>query len=536
MNRDNEGRIASAIQAAEELPEPQPAAAPEEKPRLLVEDCNPDRTVTRLRDVLASSGTLFDRGVPVRLAYDQIHKGKIAQVMTPDAMVMTAHAACRPYVLKSGKGGELYEADARLPKSIAAMYLEWRGEWGLPVLNGITTAPLLRDDGSIVTVEGYDPSSGMWCERLPDLSGLVPGLPTRGDAASALRVIRESFKTFCFADAEVINDDALGVPVVDIGKRLGRDESASIAALLTAVCRPSLDLAPGTLVRAASISGSGSGKGLLARCISLIAFGNEPHAVTSGATAEELEKRIAAELIGGSPTLFLDNLNNTNFKSNLLASAITERPARVRNLGRLKMVPLNSSAFVVLTGNGLTLSEDLIRRFITVEFDARTEDPEARRFSEDILVRLKQQRREILVAVLTIWRWGRMSTDIKPGVPLGSFGRWGQWVRDPLLALGCHDPVRRISESKGHDPNRQQIAELFILWWDRHQDRPVLLSQIDPEVLQAVDPQGRGRQYVSSRLMEMTGTRIAGYMLTRQEGSGRWGKATYALAKMSIEA
>ena len=70
--------------------------------------------------------------------------------------------------------------------------------------------------------------------------------------------------------------------------------------------------------------------------------------------SEELEKRIAAELIEGRPTLFLDNLNNTAFRSDLLASAITECPARVRPLGKSQMVLLNASAFVVLTGNGLT--------------------------------------------------------------------------------------------------------------------------------------------------------------------------------------
>src|SRR5690242_21536622 len=72
----------------------------------------------------------------------------------------------------------------------------------------------------------------------------------------------------------------------------------------------------------------------------------------------------------GHPVLFLDNLNNMSFSSNLLASAITERPAKVRLLGRSHMVQLNSSAFVILTGNGLRVSEDLARRFITVEFDA----------------------------------------------------------------------------------------------------------------------------------------------------------------------
>lgn len=104
------------------------------------------------------------------------------------------------------------------------------------------------------------------------------------------------------------------------------------------------------LLRAAPISGAGTGKGLLARCISIVAFGREPHAVTAGVTAQELDRRIAAELIAGSPTLFLDNLNNMALKSDLLASAITERPARVRVLGRSQMMPLNASAFAILTG------------------------------------------------------------------------------------------------------------------------------------------------------------------------------------------
>jgi hypothetical protein len=90
------------------------------------------------------------------------------------------------------------------------------------------------------------------------------------------------------------------------------------------------------LLHAAAVSGAGAGKGLLARCICLIAFGREPSAVTAGANPEELEKRIAAELIGGSPALFLDNLNNTSFKSNPLASSTTEGPASVRILGSRK--------------------------------------------------------------------------------------------------------------------------------------------------------------------------------------------------------
>jgi hypothetical protein len=72
-----------------------------DKPRLLIEDCNPDRTVAALRDVLAGVGVLYDRGVPVRLAYDQLQRGVVAQVISPDALVLIAHRVCRPYVLKA---------------------------------------------------------------------------------------------------------------------------------------------------------------------------------------------------------------------------------------------------------------------------------------------------------------------------------------------------------------------------------------------------------------------------------------------------
>jgi hypothetical protein len=434
-------------------------------------------------------------------------------------------------VRKEKPDGTIDDKNARLPRNLAVMYLEWRGAWNLSPLNGIASAPILTDDGAIHSAEGYDPETGMWRENVPDLSGLIPENPTDAQAAAALRLVRDTFKTFCFADAETIFDPTSGIEFVDISMPPGRDESCFLSALMTAVCRPSLHLAPGVLLRAAPMSGAGAGKGLLARCISIVAFGREPHAVTGGAAAEELEKRIAAELIEGSPVLFLDNLNNRAFKSDLLASAITERPARVRVLGKSQMVPLNASAFVILTGNGLSVSEDLARRFIAVDFDPRTEDPEARSFATDIRAEVTTRRTELLAAVLTIWRWGRLCRNLQPGRALGSFEQWCRWVRDPLLALGCQDPADRVSEAKERDNRRQVIAELFALWWERHSDRPMAIRDLDDEVCRVIDPQGRGRQFLSSQFEKLTGTRMAGFVLTRQAAVGKWGVATYALTK-----
>jgi len=59
-----------------------------------------------------------------------------------------AHQLARPVELKIVKDKE-HECNARFPRALAVAYLDWHGEWALPPLNGITSTPLLRPDGSI---------------------------------------------------------------------------------------------------------------------------------------------------------------------------------------------------------------------------------------------------------------------------------------------------------------------------------------------------------------------------------------------------
>ena len=523
--------VADTIESAEEFADAANAPANRMKPRLFIEDSSPERSIAALRDILACDDELFDRGVPVKLIRPSGQNGFMAHVLSPDGLVLKVHMIARPFRVKNKSDGSAFEVDARLPKSHAMMYLDWRGEWNLRPLNGIASVPLLRADGSIFSTEGYDASSGMWLENMPDLTGLVLEHPTLVDAEAALLTVRNTFRTFCFADADTVEDPCMGTQLVDTNKPPGRDESAFLHALLTAVARPSLYLAPGIIIRAAPMSGAGAGKGLLARCICTIAFGHEPHAVTSGGTPEEIEKRIAAELIGGSSALFLDNLNNTSFRSDLLASVLTERPARVRLLGKSQMVDLNTSTFVVLTGNGLSVVEDLARRFLMIELDPRTEDPESRSFAVDVREDVTMRRRELLAALLTIWRWGQRANTLTRGRPLGSYEQWCRWVRNPLLELGCQDPAERVSEVKERDGRRQTIGEFFAVLWEHHQGQAVTASKLHDSVKMVLDPQNRGRQYLAAALEKLTNTRMAGFILTRQRAQGAWGAATYALRR-----
>jgi hypothetical protein len=196
------------------------------------------------------------------------------------------------------------------------------------------------------------------------------------------------------------------------------------------------------------------------------------------------------------------------------------------------MIALNSTAFIAVTGNGLSVSEDLARRFMVCELDARCEDPEQRPFPADFLGKIEPRRAEFLSAALTIWRWGRHNArELSPGRPLGSFEQWTEWCRDPLLALGCCDPVERIDHIKSDDPHRRQIVEMFTAWYAHHGNKPVKAKAIADPVRALLDPQGRGRQFLSARLVQLAGTRAGGFVLQRQEAAGKWSPATYSLVR-----
>jgi hypothetical protein len=491
---------------------------------LRINDANLPETARRLGQHLAQRPLLFDRGGPARLRIDPERNSALVEPLKAEGVIYEAHEACRPYRVESS--GE--RRDVTLPDRVAKLYLANSHAWSLRPLDGITTTPLLSPSGACRVATGYDPETRFWCQDVPSLQ--VPDAPTREDAEKALYTLRRFLRTFAFADGKRVSLD--GLPVIDINKPPGADESAALVGLLTAVCRSSLPLAPALLVRAPSFSGAGVGKGLLVRVITAIAYGIAPRAMTAGGSVEEMDKRLVAALIGADPVIFLDNVNGTSLRSDMLASAITERPAYVRILGSSTTRSLNPSAFIAVTGNGLSIAEDLARRFVVVELDAGMEDPEARPFGGDILKDALEHRAELLSAALTIWRWGRQSgADLSTGRPLGSFNLWAAWVRDPLFTLGCADPVARISDAKADDPERRHIVEIYQFWWKRHHDLPVTVASLDEEVKGVIDPFRGSRQSITARVNQLVGTRATGFVLTRQRPVGHWSADLYKLQR-----
>jgi putative DNA primase/helicase len=512
-------------------------------PDLEIDRGNLPATAKAIRDAFRDSGDVYDRGAPVRVM-PPATPGALPQIvpLTVDAITNIVHERFRP-VIRRRKGNRTWLETETLPERVARLYQARKGEWQLPQLQGITTAPLLTEDGVIHTANGYHRASGPYCAGVPALA--VPERPTETAAREALFTLRRAFRTFAFADAprriermSAANGELLEVEVVDLDEPPGRGESTLLCAQLCAASRANLWLAPAVIVNAPQLSGSGSGKGLLLCGVWMIAFGVRPWRFTQGGKRndEEREKRISAALLEAHPCLLLENVNNASLQSETLESALTDRPARTRPFGKLEMVELYSTASIGITGNGLTPARDLVRKVIVTTLDPRTEVPALRRFphpDEAWLAHLNIQRAALLGAALTIWRFGRQreaAGKLVPGEAFGSYDQFCRWCRDPLLALGCQDPVGRIHELRAADPQRELLAELFVAWWEHHQDRwvaptnrnqPAGTAVLADAVRVIADPDGRGPQHLRSFLNRLDGTRAAGFVFERFKDPAR---------------
>ena len=173
-------------------------------------------TARDVADLLADDLNLFFRGKPSRLMVDPQKGGHVVALMTVESVVNATHRHARPWYWRVSPIGLMEQHFATLSDRVAKLYLDL-GDCGLRPLDGITSAPLLDETGNIRAANGYDQTTRLWCENVPSVT--VLGESTEQDAEAALMIIRKWLRTFAFADAERIFDEALGVFVTDIAKR-----------------------------------------------------------------------------------------------------------------------------------------------------------------------------------------------------------------------------------------------------------------------------------------------------------------------------
>jgi putative DNA primase/helicase len=328
------------------------------------------------------------------------------------------------------------------PPDLAAAYLQRIGEWRLRPLAGISNAPTLRPDGSILEQPGYDKETGILYHPRESTYAAVPQNPTRDEALDALSTLKQLVCEFPFVDEP--------------------SRSVALSGILTAVVRRSLPTAP---LHAYSAPVMGSGKSKLVDIASMIAAGHEAPVIAQGKTEEEMEKRLGAALIAGDTVVSFDNCE-APLGGELLCQALTQSALNIRILGKsVNITVLNNAAFYA-TGNNLTIIGDMTRRAIVCSLDPKMERPETRKFNtEDPIKTLRRDRWVYVLAALAILRAFHVAGRPEQAVPLGSFEVWSRWVRDALIWLGEGDPCATMEAARTNDPRMRDLAAVLHQWW-----------------------------------------------------------------------
>jgi len=382
-----------------------------------------------VRDYSAPSWLQMPKGLPL---IDTLGDARIRELMS-------AAAVWRKY---DGRSKDYKEA---LPPEWAAKTLRERGEWRFPVLEGISDMPVLRPDGTIHDVPGYDERSRTIYDPGDRVWPAIKHEPTHQDAVTALAELCEPFCDFPFIESW--------------------DRSAAIAFLLSIVGRSAI-AGPVPMFKSGSNT-PGAGKGLIVDTVSIIATGRESSKMPPTHNDEETRKRLLPIAIAAPPVLTFDNVEGV-FGSETLAMVLTTGTFTDRVLKESKNVEVPFRTVLAVTGNNIQLQGDLGRRIIPIDIDAKMEHPEDRTDYRHphLKAYVAAERPRLVAAALTLLRAYVVAGMPAHGLPVkGSFEAWDRLVRGAILWAGGADPVRGVERLReAGDIDLERLRALISAW------------------------------------------------------------------------
>lgn len=306
---------------------------------------------------------------------------------------------------------------------------------GLKPLAGVVDTPIMRTDGSIVDVPGYDERTRLLVRC--SAWGSINENPSDAEIDAAIETLWAPLASFPFVGSEA--------------------RGGAFAALLTAALRRTLPTAPAFAFDAPT---QGSGKTLLAQTIGALAGGVKMMTPLPLRNEEEVAKTLLSVLSQNPRGVVFDNQIGI-VDSASLATVLTSPVYEGRVLGSSATVAAPTNCLVMLTGNNITLGGDMPRRTVSVRIDAQTETPFARVFDFNPLEIVKTRRLAMVSAALTLVKAAFRSSE--PG-RIGSFEDWDRlvaqtvrWMDDERFA----DPMGLIVSAHENDPTRDEALELM---------------------------------------------------------------------------
>ncbi len=367
---------------------------------------------------------------------DKGYQGPVLETIIPTAlkMLMSRYVDCVKAGKKEGEGPMSVLPPDWLVGGICAGGVDWAG---VPYLLGVTTAPVLRQDGSVNDAPGYDHETATYYR--PATGFVWPGLPP----------------VITAADANTAAQELLAV-VADFPFVGPAHQSAWLAGLLTLVCRHLIHGPTPLFLMEANIPAAG--KGMLCHAACMIALGHTMAASNLPDRPDELDKRLTAMFLSGMTTVLFDNLTG-EVKSGLLDMILTGPTYNSRVLGGSKLCTFQNNLSLFATANNLVLGGDLPRRVLPCKLVSSHERPEDRTdfAQDDLLGFVSKNRARLLQAALSI-----VAGYLRAGMPTQKVMRWGSYERftalvsSALVWAGQPDPVLSRDDLR-KDPGKDQV-------------------------------------------------------------------------------
>ena len=448
----------------------------DKRPTVLIDgqfDVNVDAAVQALLQFNAEKPVIFlQSGRLVTIHFDENKQPTVKPLTENSLRYHLARSA--QYMTPRGDDWDNIEP----PLSIVRAALDNEGQLinTFPPLVSVVELPIIRPDGSIHAVPGYDPVSK--CFYIPGdlVIAPIPEKPTKEQVKTAREKLAGYFSDFPFAD-QASRANLLGDVITVVIRTVIEGET------------------PGTLVNAPK---QGTGKTLLAEAVGTIGSGRRPDTPTAPQAEEEWCKLLPALLRKSPSVVIIDNVTHP-LDSEALFSAITTGATSPRGLSTNEILAVPNRAKFFVTGNNLRVSGDGARRFIRCDLDARMERPhtrEAKQFKtrpgkKKYLQWILEERAAIVASVLTLARSWYAQGCPEPTVnPVGGFEDWTTIIGGILQAAEIPGFLANLNDETGNstvDETAHVSKAFFQAVYDAFGETPFMAKQIAAKMLETTE-------------------------------------------------
>jgi hypothetical protein len=407
--------------------------------------------------------TLFRRaGELARL--EQTEGGALV-VKTVDTRVMTGVLArAARWVKVSYTRSARVEREALPPSAVvddAMVNIDPR----IPPIVRVVSAPTFADANTLLVTPGYHAATRVYYDPKPGMSvPPIPDEPTGADLERARSLILDDLLTDFLFVSEA-------------------DQAHALALFLLSFVR---DLIAGpTPLHLIEAPTMGSGKGLLADVLLLLALGSLPAPMTEATTDEEWGKTITSNLLAAPAAIVIDNLNR-KLASGKLAAALTTTEFSDRILGKSEQIALPVRCVWVATANNPTLSTEISRRCIRIRIDPKIDQPWKREGFKHPKLRswVEANRGDLIWAALVICRYGLRHGAVGPA--LGSYEAWSDVIGCILAGAGFPGFLGNLDALYDRaDVEGAAWRALIAAWWEKHQGTAQPTGELFPLVAEA---------------------------------------------------